>query len=72
MAKKVEELKAVTSSLKETKIEQPSKNFTISVMSRLDQYPSSTWFFGAKWNLPVSRGFDCYWYRICSAFGGSV
>lgn len=42
--KRLEELKAVTSSLKETKIEQPSKNFTISVMSRLDQYPSQRGF----------------------------
>lgn len=41
---RLEELKIVTSILAETKIEQPSKNFTHTVMSRLDQYPAQSGF----------------------------
>lgn len=38
------ELRTITSSLKETNLEYPSKNFTISVMNRLDQYPAQSGF----------------------------
>jgi hypothetical protein len=36
---RLEELRLVTAVLTDTKIEQPSKNFTNLVMSKLDQYP---------------------------------
>jgi hypothetical protein len=39
---RLEELKAVSSLLHETKLDPPSKNFTTLVMGRLDQYPESS------------------------------
>lgn len=41
---RLEELRLVTSMLGETKVEQPSKNFTQTVMTRLDQYPAQSGF----------------------------
>jgi|SRR5688572_27430315 hypothetical protein len=43
-----EELRRVNSVLAQTKIEQPSKNFTVSVMSRLNQYQAPRGF--SLWN----------------------
>ena len=39
---RLEELRQVTSTLMDTKIELPSKNFTNVVMSKLDQYPAQS------------------------------
>ena len=41
---RLEELKVVTSVLSDTTLEFPSKNFTRTVMNRLDQYPAQSGF----------------------------
>lgn len=41
---RLEELKMIGALLRETKVEQPSRNFTEVVMSRLHQYPARTGF----------------------------
>jgi hypothetical protein len=37
---RLEQFDMVTSGLRESRLQTPSKNFTLSVMSKLDQYPS--------------------------------
>jgi hypothetical protein len=39
---RLEELRSVSSLLHETKLDQPSKNFTTLVMGKLDQYPETS------------------------------
>lgn len=39
---RLEQLRTVASGLRETSLDMPSKNFTLSVMSKLDQYPATS------------------------------